>query len=852
MEEGKAIVANSEQSVESSSPTTNAMAGSPALPRAAVERIPLIILGSFAVLLGYWFKVYLSSGYIASIDLPGHIAIIERMDPQLIHLRLFFYDPAWFTGWPAFQFYAFFAHAFTAILSLVVAPWSEDPVRLCCQALLWFGCVSLPFSVYYFALPLGEKVGDTNRLTTIERSMLAMSAGFLSFWFLNHDYEWHGVGGGAVLYIGLYSQIFAWHLLLVHGGALARLLRLPSKKNELLLCAVFSILLLTHTLTALFVLLVVLLLSIWLAKDRALLWRTHLVAFGMTAFWYVPALALSRDYAVTHIEWPSGDFFEMFFRYPFAALAEHAKGIYGGVFQALDLGTLEVGVFFLLFLSLVRIRRAELAMALFLIVLFCAFLLSSNFVASSIPVTFHYYRGVGYVFVYLTGLLAVVPLASCQAMTDRLPPTSVFRPAPAALIAIALLGGVYSTWSFPHSHKELVDRSTDRADLKADQQVLDYFKALPSKGRVFFESFKETARSRYRLARYAESVLFKTAGFETTSGLFIQSSPANQIISQVAVRGGARTWSCPLYECESVDRNVSEIVRQLRELGITHVVCNSGTGFYRNLAPYHVQPIEHFEPYAIVPIAVPPVSMVELPRKALVGYIDRLGTLPFKFVEYYLSAHPKVNSRIDLIDLTGRTVPSGLSGILLNDTIGKDYHASKQAADGFAKGLFVMRICFQNARSINHYNVDYRRTADETMCRDVDYFFNNFDLAAEVSKLTLPDSDAAGKPSLSWSDHYQAMTLSNLQPNHFVRVNYAYFPFWFSSDAEIYRGSSERIFVLPRSKEATLRYEPQRSGFLQIGIAVSLAAVLALPGVWSWLLRVLRKFGRRAKPSRAE
>ncbi len=845
MEDRDAIVVQSELSAETTPQTATPSSVAARLLLSVREHISPIILSSFAVLIGYWFRIYLRSGYIASIDLPGHIAIIERMLPQLGHFRLFFYDPGWFSGWPAFQFYAFAAHLLTAILAATVAPFSNAPVRLSCQVLLWLGCVALPFSVYYFVLPLARRIAKNDRLGSSDAAVLSLSTGFLSFWFLNHDYEWNGAGAAAALYIGLYSQIFAWHLLLLHGGAVARLLELPSKRRELIVCLSFAILWLTHTLTALFVLMVVVLLGIWFTRERILLWRLHLVALGLTAFWFIPAAGFAKQFAVTHIEWPAGDFFEIFFRYPFAALLEHLKGFSSGTFQPLDLGTLEVGVLFILFVSLVRVRRSEFAVALFLIVLSCAFLLSSNYVATSIPITFHYYRTMGYVLVYLTGLLAVVPMASCNALSVLLTNFAWCRWLPPSAIAIALLFGVYSTWSFPHSQREAVEISTIGGDLKADRQVLNYFRQLSDKGRVYFESFKDTPRSQYRLARYAESRLFAETGCETTSGLFIQSSLANQMVSQVAVRAGARAWSCPLYEFEKVDRSVSEVIRQLKEYGITHVVCNSNSEFFGKISPFHVQPIVCFEPYAIVPIDSPPFKKAAIPRKAIVGYVDRLGSLPFKYIEYYVSAHRKVNDKIELIDLTGLKIPDGLSALLLNDRIGRDSISGRQILE-LDPALPVMRICFQNDRFINHYRVEYHRTADDIMCVAVERFLDNFDFASEATKLRAFNSHDDLTPSLSWADDYQRIELRNLKPGHFVRVNYSYFPFWHSDNAEIYRGTAERIFVLPKTNHATLTYEPMRAAWTQIGIAISLASLLALPGVWS---RLCSAFARRARKS---
>src|SRR5207245_2011411 len=134
----------------------------------------------------------------------------------------------------------------------------------------------------------------------------------------------------------------------------------------------------------------------------------------------LPGFILGRTYTVLDIVRPSGDFFEIFFRYPLVALIEHVKSCLSGSFVALDIGILEVDALFLLFLFSERMRRSKIAIAYFLVTLAMALLASSGFIASSIPATIHYYRFYGYAFVYLTPLLALVPLAITYTVSDAM------------------------------------------------------------------------------------------------------------------------------------------------------------------------------------------------------------------------------------------------------------------------------------------------------------------------------------------------------------------------------------------------------------------------------------------------
>ncbi len=69
-----------------------------------MPNVDLIFLLGGSIFLFYWFAGYLLGGEVPSVDLPGHIAIIEALSSSLSSGKLFFYDP---TGLQVGQHFSF-------------------------------------------------------------------------------------------------------------------------------------------------------------------------------------------------------------------------------------------------------------------------------------------------------------------------------------------------------------------------------------------------------------------------------------------------------------------------------------------------------------------------------------------------------------------------------------------------------------------------------------------------------------------------------------------------------------------------------------------------------------------------
>ena len=111
-----------------------------------------------------------------------------------------------------------------------------------------FGCATLNLSVYYFVSAMWRN----ESFTFWAKVALASIVSALTFWFLNHDHQWYGIGAAAPLNIGLFSQVFGWHFFLLHLGALVRFLKEDSGRQFALTSVFFAALFVSHTLTAVY------------------------------------------------------------------------------------------------------------------------------------------------------------------------------------------------------------------------------------------------------------------------------------------------------------------------------------------------------------------------------------------------------------------------------------------------------------------------------------------------------------------------------------------------------------------------------------------------------------------------
>ncbi len=742
-----------------------------------------LVLSCFFAFLCYWFRFYFTSDPVAAWDLPGHIALIEKLIDQR---SISFYDRFWFSGWPAFSFYAFGAHLLAAVISLPLSFFSDEPVRLAVQSLLVICNASLPFSIYFAALPLLNEFSSNKQVTIKDRTVLAFVICVFTFWFLNHDRQWFGIGAASTMHVGLFSQAFGWNFLVIYLGFLFRVISTPTRKHIYGMIVAFVLLFLTHSLTALFALSVTALSWCWYDKRRKTLFLIHFVGILICSFWLVPFLKYSSTFTVLDIHRPKGDFFELFFRYPLYALYRTSLSALDG-----NLTTLNITNLFMLLIAVIavtnkRVRENRLLINFLIFSLLLLAIFSSGFVASSVPLGIHYYRFHAYIFLLFILLFSVIPLSFVVGKNKLF----------TAIVLIGALLSFINTTFLPHYERDKIIASISGDYLDSENQVLEYFKNKSDKGRVFFE-YNTGSKFSFLSVHYLESQLGKVTGWETVNGLFIQSSIAYRMPVVSANLLGANTYNVPLlFTDRAVLDDVTKIA-QLKSFGVTHVVAGSSK-FYRRIKSFAVGEVEHIGHYWIVPIAEA-FSPSNYSEKVFIGYKDNKGNLPFKFVEFYFYARAKLFNRYELINLTNESiVPKEIQLMLVNGEPRERYADKK-----------IIKLDFRNDYQINHYSVQYQHNFE---LDDFNIAEKYFDKTVKIIQLLerfelRPIGPEITIPSFTWSKDGQSFSLAKLTPGKLLRINYSYFPYWNSSDGTVFRGSGERIFFLPKSTKATLSYD---------------------------------------------
>jgi hypothetical protein len=801
----------------------------------------LSILFGFSVFLCYWYRYNFSSQYISGWDLPGQIAAVERMMQQLPHLRFVFYDPAWFGGWGLDLFYAPLSHIAAALLAYPLSLVSKEPAALACHVILVIGCSALPFSFWYLLLPMAKNIVGGDRLSLNDSCILAFSVSLLGFWFLNHDYQFWGIGSASVMGIGLFAQLFGWHFLLLHAGALARLLETGETRFESLTSIFFALLVLSHSLTSIFALGFVLLLALWYQNFAWRILRAHCLGLGLAGFWLFPAYALSSTYAVYSMIRPSGDFLEILLRYPLALLLKHVQSSLSGKFSAIDLATILTDLFFFLFIPCQPIRRSTTAIVFFVVDLIAIVFTNSNFVASSLQMTVHYYRFFGDELLILAALLSLVPVGIMQTFKSK-----TVRRILGTCIYMLLLSGIYSITCFPHHERAKTEELLGKPS-QSQLQVLGYFRNMPVKGRILLEHFDDEDKHGFLTAHYLEGRLYKETGFEIINGLFIEGSNAYRLASTSADMLGARTWATNLIFNDSSDKYGVELaLSELREFGITHVVCTEGSKLFQTIKSQTLGPVVSFGPYAIMQINQLPAWKIKPQNKTIVGYIDIAHTLPFQMLEAYVLTHELLYKNVEVIDLTDQPVPPGVPIVIMNTggETGPIRFPRMLDTEGVAE-LKLRRLNFDPHWTIDHYHVWYQANAEYDLYQSVTKYLDAIKLSGQILEIlpkatVIPGLASTDKsPALLWSKDLQSINLVNLSPGKFVKLAYSFLPFWHSPSALILRGSAEQIYVYPTSSQVTLFFDEWHTPYLWLGSFMTATSALYLSGLAKRPIRIV-------------
>ncbi|MEW5851002.1 MAG: hypothetical protein AB2A00_19605 [Myxococcota bacterium] len=792
------------------------------------------ILVGFALFVCWWFRFYLTSEPVAAVDIPGHVAAMNGFRLLGWKAIFSFYDLTSFTGYPAFQFYAFLPHWACALVSLPVTFFAVDPLRLTAHVMLVLAAATLPLSVLYAVTPLARELfEDKPEVLRRNRWVLTASACTFSFWYLNHDHQWYGIGAAGVMNVGLFSQAFGWHFMLLHFGALVRLIQTGERKYLRATAAFIALLFITHTMTAVFSGWLVFMSLMWFQDRRGALLKAHIMGFCLAAFWLVPMAAFLGSYTLVDIHRPTGDFLEIFLRYPFHALARSLLSWLHGKFEPLN--PTEMLIIFLLVVMAGsrQMRRARTTLAFLVFTVVGLVILTSGFIASSVPMGFHYYRFIAYLFLFLTTLITVAPLLlvrTADEVGDIIPWDRITAP----LLGAALAGCFVVTAGLPHYERDKTIKNSTWDHLKNERAVLEWFKAQPQKGRVWLEYFSNYDKYPWLSAHVISSRMLRETGFEPINGLFVQASLAYSFPTGAMQQLKANTYVGPLLYPAHADTTDDFKVQQLKEFGVTHVVLG-GDEPVKKLQPHALGEPVVIGPYKILKLLPDPVPPVRPVQKNVAAYMDLRGTVPFKFMELFFFAKQQLWAGWELLDLPrGRQPPPQTQLIILNGDEGKVASVRRDLEEDFkARGLPVPRFVtldFVQRYTTKHYSVQYQHNPELDDFNDFVKYVTDTKLVSAIGAGG-QSSGLTQAAALTWAADHQSFDVTSLQPGTLYRVDYTYFPYWHSSDGDLYRGSAERMFFLPRQANASFTYTRLRSGSTYLGWALTFLAL------WRWRKR---------------
>lgn len=785
----------------------------PSRSPADIINASIIILALFY--LGYIFRFLLTSEPIPSSDLPGHIAAIERLRPHLLHGRIIYYDSFWFGGVTAF--YCFLPHVVAALLSIPLETVTSSPVELSLHLMLYAGICLLPLSLRYAAVPFARNLfAERSRYNQI-RWLLSLCAFVLAHWFLNHESSHLGFGANAVIGIGLFPQLFGWHVMLLHSGMLFRLVMVGGRREMIGTVLATAVVFFTHPFTAFYSLFIASLSFLWFGGSRMKILVAHLIGAGMTAFWYLPVVYYAGEFGVGDTAPPQGDILKFLFKYPLSDLLAHAGSFLRGLTVPIDFTYPLIGVLLCILIASPATRGGKLVITGLAFSMLAALVLTGTYAAASFPVTIHYQRFPALIVLHFLAVLAVAPLALFSGGDGAAPKKVGLRGG--AVAAVLLLCFTSSAVLPPQA---LRDVSRPQAAILPPEitALMATLAKYSGTGRVFFERIDEHEGFSRLSLFYPTAKLANATGTETVNGPFVMSSIAYRLVAETAYLLGARVYRSPLLFAGS--SNVSEGVKiaQLMEFGVDTIVTTDGP-FFELVKKYgSVLPAES-DRYRIVRLPNEHTSPVRYSPKQFVGYVDKQGTLPFKFLEYYFFSQEALTPRFELLQLQSiEDAPPQLDKIIVNDS-------------ETLSGGKIVAINFQPHHPLDHFAIDYAWNHELRDYESTRRYLNEearlpATLVPATDRGLEPNNQISQEPVLKWTDDFQSFTLTGLVPQRLVRINYSYFPYWNSDDGTLFRGSEERMFFLAKNERATFTFNPWHTWPAWLGAMLSVLSLGAV------------------------
>lgn len=233
-------------------------------------------------ILAYILRPVLVNQVFIGWDLPAHYYLVEQMLNYLEHWRVSGYNIYGYAGFPMFVFYNPLPYIAVCLLHLL--SFKFIPIYLCFNIVLFV----LPF-IYLLSVYYASNAFFNNQ----KINLYALLFGFCTLFLLGNN----GLGLASEFNVGLFTNAFAWPLLLFLMGVLEKLRRTGKIKYLFWAIGLFSALILTHIFTTIFAAFILLVYLIFYFKQA---WKPMIIfgiaTLALTAFWWLPFI-LNISYA---------------------------------------------------------------------------------------------------------------------------------------------------------------------------------------------------------------------------------------------------------------------------------------------------------------------------------------------------------------------------------------------------------------------------------------------------------------------------------------------------------------------------------------------------------------------------
>lgn len=796
----------------------------------------ILALLVFSVFIFVRYKHFIITEPIDSIDLHAHIDLIKKLKTQLLNGNLIFYDNTVFTGWPVLVFYSFLPYVLTGLISIPMNLFTSSSVTLSAHLLIVTGLSLLNFIIYYASLPFINDIFDGFKKPSYSghkkeiNIALALFINLFTFWFIKHNTN---LGAAGIIHIGYYNQLFGWFALFLYIGLLYRYI--SRGNNNLYFCSAISVtvLLLTHNLTAFYALCIGGLAILWFSGKRFGLLGIHVFGVLLGSFWLFPLMYYIGDYTVFNpiLGERGPGLIKVFFEYPLYSQIISLMSMIKGNFIPLDYTNTFILILVAAAIINKDIRKSRLISSLIMFTILIALLLINDYAIASLPLSIHYYRFIGFTIIIYVLILSLVCVSFYKKdlIIRYKPYLSAYR----ICMILVLVFCFFSALRLPN---EYLSKSTVVTKSKFSNQhdVLEHLKTVDKDSRVYFENFADDNRYPPDFSdRYLPSVFNQKTGIESVSYTFIEQSVPYRLINYSTAALGAKTYSTSKLSTERNALDSDTLISQLKSFGITHIVAGSKK-FTENLQSHTVQPPVSINNYLIIKIQNSKNSKIEIPSKTLVGFIDIKGNIKFSLLDYYFYINENLTKKYELLNIeTIQNIPEKINTIIVNhlpDDINNFVEINK---------LKEKKIIFINFEptvfNINHYNIKYPHNIEKAYFLNLNYYLNKaVRLPKRLQNITQTDTETPVeiKPAkVSWNSDNQEFTITDLVPGMLYRINYTYFPYFHTGAGKLYRGSKDRMYLIPGNDEVTVEFNIYHSWPFWIGVLFTIIALVVLVSV---------------------